>query len=71
MKRIFILLTLVFTVVAARADLTMKLNFPFGKLTNDAIVKIKGDKIRLDYFLNGQKALSRIADLKTGDNFTL
>ena len=71
MKRIFALLTLVCTVATARADLVMELSSPspFGKC--DTIIKIKGDKIRQDSFLNGQKVLSRIINLKTGDDFTV
>jgi hypothetical protein len=74
MKQTFIFLALVFTIVVARADLVMEFSFPFPILkgnTANTIVKIKGDKIRQDSFLNGQKIFSRIADLKTGDNFIL
>ncbi len=72
MKRlIFIFQILIFVVGTSRADLVMKTSFTFGKITNDTVVKVKGDKISLDSFLNGHEAWNRIADLKTGSDFTL
>jgi len=66
-----IFLGIVFVATISRADLVMKTSFTVGKITNDTIVKIKGDKISLDSFLNGHEAWNRIADIKTGNDFRL
>lgn len=70
MKSIPIFLVLVLTAVATRADLVMELNFGSPKLK--VSIKIKGDKIRYDISPdNGYGTTSRIADLKTGEDFNL
>src|SRR5882757_525967 len=69
MKQMLILLGLVFTAVTVRADLVIELNFGGPKLK--FIVKIKEDKIRYDISTDGHISSSRIADLKTGDDFNL
>lgn len=70
-RLIFIFQILILLASTSRADLVMKTSFTLGKITNETVVKIKGDKISLDYFLNGHEAWNRIADLKSGDDFTL
>jgi hypothetical protein len=70
MKQILFCLVLVFTVAAAKADLVMELNFGSPKLK--VIANIKDDKIRYDILPDGGYGkTSRIADLKTGDDFNL
>ena len=69
MNQILVLLVLGFTIVAAKADLVMEINFGGPKLK--FIVKIKEDKIRYDISTDGYVSSSRIADLKTGDDFNL
>ncbi|MGH7990238.1 MAG: DUF4412 domain-containing protein [Limisphaerales bacterium] len=68
MKIILIILTLIYGIAVVRADLVMELSWgPALKLA----VKVKGDKIRYDFFFNGYGGSSLIADLKTGDSFNL
>jgi hypothetical protein len=67
MKTILIFLTLCFSIAVARADLVMELNFDSMKLK--LIVKIKRDKVR--YYIGGYGYMSRIVDLKTGENLLL
>lgn len=70
MKKFLIFLALVFAVFGVRADLVMELNFAGPKIK--VIVKIKEDKIRYDILPDGGYGnTSRIADLKTGDDFNL
>src|SRR5882724_10565856 len=70
MKTFLIFLTLCFSIPVARADLVMTLNF--SSLKWKLIVKIKEDKVRCDIFPDGGYGyMSRIVDLKTGENFIL
>src|ERR1700744_2114979 len=68
MKTIFILLALAFSIVAAQADLIMELSF--DRMNLELIVKIKGEKARCDFCLDSKyEYMSRIVNLKTGENF--
>jgi hypothetical protein len=71
MKRIFILPALVFTIVAARADLVIEQSVVGPQSTRNGIIKIKGDKIRADMVDGTLSDRSQIIDLNTGDEFTL
>jgi len=71
MKRIFVLVALVFTIVAARADLVMEQKIESPMVNGNITTKIKGDKVRLDMPATPQGAISTIMDVKTGDSITL
>jgi hypothetical protein len=64
-----ILLALVFIITTAQADLVMEQNVIGPESTNDAVIKIKGDKIRADSAERGDSSM--MIDLNTGDEFTL
>lgn len=69
-KSLFILLLGLLGTIAVRADLVMELNLGGSKLK--VVVKIKEEKIRYDILPEGGYGnTSRIADLKTGDDFNL
>lgn len=69
MKFIVISLTVVFTIITARADLVMQTRVivatTVGKQTNNVTTKIHGDKIRTDS--NSTRDISIIKDVNTGD----
>lgn len=70
MKTILIFLTCFLSVGALRADLILELDFASPKIK--LVVKIKEDKIRYDILPdNGYGNISRIVDLKAGDDFIL
>lgn len=68
MKYIPILFALFFSAVALRADLILEQQASDTNRTRTAILKLHGDKMRLDQPDDG---LSVIADLKTRDSLTL
>jgi hypothetical protein len=68
-KTICIFLALVFSIAVAQADLVMELNFTSSKIKT--AVKVKGDKVCYDTFINGNNIWSLIIDLKTDDYFRL
>ena len=71
MKRIFVCLALVGTVVAARADFVIQQKV-VGTLQNGVItLKIKGNKIRQDMPSNRLGDISTIQDIFTGDTITM
>jgi hypothetical protein len=69
MKTILIFLTFIFSIATTRADLVMELNFTSPKIK--LVVKIKGDKIRYDVFINQNAVWSLITDLKAEESFRL
>ena len=70
MKTAFVSLILICGITAAHADLTMELNLTAPKM--NIVVKIKGDKIRYDFLPDGGYGnMSRIVDVKMGDDFIL
>lgn len=71
MKRIFVLVALVFTIAAARADLVMEQKIESAMVNGTITTKIKGDKVRLDMPATPQGAISTIMDVNTGDSITL
>jgi len=71
MKRIVVLVGLVFAVVAARADLVMEQKIESAMINGNIITKIKGDKVRVDMPTTLQGAISTIMDMSTGDSVTL
>jgi hypothetical protein len=66
MKRILICFALACTVVAARADLTIKQKVERAAVSSDTTTQIKGDKVRVD-----MGEISTIMDLSTSDTITL
>ena len=71
MKRTLILLGLISSVVAARADLVMKQNIESTMINGTVTTQIKGEKIRVDMPATAQGAMSTIMDLNSGDSVTL
>jgi hypothetical protein len=71
MKRIFVLVALVFTIVAARADLVLEQTIESAMINGNITTKIKGDKVRVDMPATPQGAISSIMDVNTGDSVTL
>jgi len=71
MKRMFILLTLIYTTTIARADLVLQQQIVAANYTGIATVKVKGAKVRLDLYAGQPQAISTISDLSTGDSVTL
>src|ERR1039457_3247444 len=71
MKRIFIFLALVCATVGARADLVMQQQIVTPTYNGVATMKVNGPLIRLDLYAGQPRAISTIADLKTGDIITL
>jgi len=71
MKRILILLGLISSVAAARADLVMQQNIESAMINGTVTTQIKGDKIRVDMPATAQGAMSTIMDLNSGDSVTL
>ena len=71
MKRIFVLVALLFTIVAARADLVMEQKIESAMINGNITTKIKGDKVRVDMPTTPQGAISTIMDVNTGDSVTL
>jgi hypothetical protein len=68
MKTICIFFALAFSIAVAQADLVMELNFTSQKIK--MVVKVKGDKVCYDTFINGNKIWSFII-VKTDDYFRL
>ena len=71
MKPIFIILALVCAALGARADLVMQQQIIPPNDNNVATMKVKGSKVRLDWYAGQPRAISIITDLKTGDTITL
>ncbi len=71
MKRIFVLVALVFTIVTARADLVLEQKIESAMINGNTTTTIKGDKIRVDMPATPQGAISTIMDVNTGDSVTL
>ncbi len=71
MKLIFIIFALFCAAAGARADLVMQQQITVT--TNNSVVtmKVKGTKVRLDFYAGQPRAISRITDLKTGETITL
>ena len=67
-KRIFILSIFLFSITALRADLVLEQQMSYSNQTATAIMKIHGNKMRMDQKDNG---MSVIVDLKTRDSLTL
>ena len=71
MKPIFISLALVCAAAGARADLVVQQQITVTTNNSVATMKIKGAKVRLDFYAGQPQAISRITDLKTGDTIAL
>jgi hypothetical protein len=71
MKRFFVLVSLVFIIAAARADLVMEQKIEGAMVNGNITTKIKGDKIRIDMPATPEGAISTIMDVNTGDSVTL
>ena len=63
----FIFLSIIFTAIAARADLVMKEQMIFGSQTNIDTTRIHGNKIREDHSGGVNGGTSLIKDANTGD----
>jgi hypothetical protein len=70
-KRILMLLSLAFSLVAARADLVLQQNIESAMINGTITTQIKGDKIRVDIPATPQGSMSTIMNLSTGDSITL
>ena len=70
-KRIFVLVALVFIIAAARADLVMEQKIESATLNGNITTKIKGDKVRMDMPATSQGTVSTIMDVNTGDSVAL
>jgi hypothetical protein len=71
MKRTLLLLTLVFTAAASRADLVIEQKMESSMMNGDVTLKVKGDKMRMDMTAGPAGAMSTIMDMATGDSITL
>jgi len=71
MKQIFILLALLCSAAAARADLVLQQQIATGNYKGAVTMKVKGAKVRLDLYAGQPQAISTILDLTTGDTTTL
>ncbi len=70
MKYILIL-SLVLSTLAARADLVMQQQITSGTNTGTVTIKVKGTKLRVDMYAGQPQAISTIKDLKTGETLML
>ena len=71
MKPIFIFLALVCAAAGARADLALQQQITTPNDNNVTMMKVKGSRVRLDWYAGQPRAISIITDLKTGDTITL
>lgn len=71
MKRIVTFLILVFAIVVARADFIIQQKTESAAQNGDTIIKIQGDKIRVDMPSSPMGKISTIMDLITGDSTVL
>jgi hypothetical protein len=71
MKRTLPLLTLIFTIAAAHADLIIEQKMESAMMNGNVTLKVKGDKMRMDMTAGPAGAMSTIMDMGTGDSITL
>lgn len=71
MKRTTAILALFCLAVTARADLFITQEVKSTLMNGEVVIKIKGDKVRLDVALGPAGAMSMIRDTATGDLTTL
>ena len=71
MKQVFIFLALLSLGVAARADFVIQQKMEGGMQNGTMIMKIKGDKVRVDMGTGPAGDVSSILDLNTGDSTVL
>jgi hypothetical protein len=71
MKRTLVFPVLILTLVAARADFVIQQKVESAMQNGDTIMKIKGDKIRVDMASGPAGNMSTIVDLNAGDSTAL
>lgn len=71
MKRTLIFLTLISTMLAARADFVIQQKMESAMQNGDMTMKFKGDKIRVDMPAGPMGDMSTIMDLAAGNSTTL
>ena len=71
MKRTLVFSILVFTLGSVRADFVIQQKIESALQNGDMIMKIKGDKIRVDMAAGPAGSMSTIVDLNGGDAITL